>query len=66
MYAAWRHGYVSYSTDADRLQRFRQGRTSLKDVPRIGQPVTAVTDENIDAMRMLIEENPHISIRSIA
>ena len=32
---------------------------------RIGRPVTAVTEENIDTVRMLIEENPHISIRYI-
>ena len=64
--AAWGHGSVFYSTVAEWLQRFRQGRTSLKDVLRIGRPIIAVTDENIDTVRMLVEENPHISIRYIA
>ena len=45
---------------------FKQERTSLDDVVMIGRPVTAVTEENIDSVRMLIEENPHIGIRSIA
>ena len=39
---------------------------SLEDDPRIGRPVTCVTDANIEAVRALIEENPHISIRYIA
>ena len=64
--AAWGHGYVSYSTVAKWLQRFRQRRSCLKAIPRIGRPVIAVTDENIDAVRMLIEENPYINIRYIA
>ena len=64
--AVWGHGYVSYSTVVERLQRFRQERTSLEDVPRIGPLVIPVTDENTDAVRMLIEENSHISIRYIA
>jgi len=63
---AWGEGYVSYSTVAEWVQRFRQGRTSLEDDPRIGRPVTGVTDGNIEAVRTLIEENPHISIRYLA
>ena len=66
MCAAWGHGYVSYSTVAKWLQRFRQGRISLEDVLRISRPVTEVTDENIDVVRTLTEEIPHISIRYIA
>ncbi|CAF1261575.1 unnamed protein product [Adineta ricciae] len=48
------------------MQRFRQGRTSLEDDPRIGRPVTSIADTNIEAVRTLIEENPHISIRYLA
>ena len=54
---------VSYNTVVELLQRFGQGRTSLEDVRKIGRPVTAGTDENIDVVLMLIEENSHISIR---
>lgn len=63
---AWGDGYVSYSTVAEWVHRFREGRTSLEDDSRIGRPVTGVTGANTEAVRMLIEENPHISIRYIA
>ena len=66
MCAAWGHEYVSYSTVAEWLQRFRRGRISSKDDLRMGRPTTVVTDKNIDAVGMLIKENPHISIRHIA
>ena len=56
---AWGEDCVSYPTVAEWVQRFRQGRTSLQDDPRIDQPVTEVTDENIEAVRALIEESPH-------
>ena len=58
--------YVFYSTIAKWLKRFRQGRASLEDITRIGRLVAEVADENIDDVRVLIEENPHISIRYIA
>ena len=57
---------MSYSTVAKWVQRFRQGKTSLEDDPRIGRPGTSITDKNIEAVRTLIEENPHISIRYLA
>ncbi|CAF1484046.1 unnamed protein product [Rotaria magnacalcarata] len=59
------------------LTRFKLGCTAKQihvelcdawgeDDPRVGRPVTGVTDENIETVRMLIEENPHISIRYLA
>ena len=60
---AWGDGYVSYTTVAEWVRRFKQGRTSLEDDPRIGRPVTEATDRNTEVIRTLIDENPHISIR---
>ena len=60
---AWGDGYVSYTTVAEWVHRFKQCRTSLEDDPWIGRPVTAATDQNIEVIRTLIDENPHISIR---
>ena len=56
-------GYVSYTTVAEWVHRFKRGRTFLDDDPRIGRPVTEATDQNIEVIRTLIDENPHISIR---
>lgn len=52
---AWGEGYVSYSRVAEWVQRFREGRTSLEDNPRIGRPVTGVTDENLLTVNHLHE-----------
>jgi HTH domain in Mos1 transposase len=60
---AWSEGYVSCPTAAEWVQRFGQGRTSLEDGPRMGQPITETTDRYIDVISALIQENPHIRIR---
>ncbi|CAF5028786.1 unnamed protein product, partial [Rotaria sp. Silwood1] len=54
---------VSYTTVAEWIQRFNQSRTSIEDHPRFGRPVTEATDRNIEVIRALIDENPHITIR---
>ncbi|CAH1995393.1 unnamed protein product [Acanthoscelides obtectus] len=38
---------------------FKRGRVSLSDDPRVGPPKTAVTQENVDAVRKLIIEDRH-------
>jgi histone-lysine N-methyltransferase SETMAR len=53
---------VSYSTVANWVQRFSSGRESLEDDPRIGRPITVVTQQNIAAVKCLVEDDPHISI----
>ena len=40
---------------------FREGGQDLEDDPRSGRPATAMTNENIDRIRQLIQDNPHIS-----
>ncbi|CAF1537338.1 unnamed protein product [Adineta ricciae] len=57
---------VSYSTVANWVQRFSSGRESLKDDPRVGRPITVVTQQNIAAVKCLVEDDPHISIDYIA
>ena len=59
-------GYVSYTTVAEWVHHFKEGKTSSEDDPRSGLPVTEATDQNIEVIRTLIDENPHISIRYMA
>lgn len=44
---------------------FKRGRISLSDDPRAGAPKTAVTQENVDAVRKLIYEDRHVTYREI-
>jgi transposase len=55
----------SYMTVCRWVNRFKDGSESLEDEERIGRPITAVTTANIDIVRALIEENPHISYSQI-
>ena len=60
---AWREGCVSYTTVVEWIQSFNQDRTSIEDHPRSARSVTEAIDPNIEVIRALIDENPHISIR---
>ncbi|CAH1963495.1 unnamed protein product [Acanthoscelides obtectus] len=44
---------------------FKRGRVSLSDDPRVGAPKTAVTQENVDAVRKLIIEDRHMTYHEI-
>ncbi|CAH1956399.1 unnamed protein product [Acanthoscelides obtectus] len=44
---------------------FKRARVSLSDDPRVGAPKTAVTQENVDAVRKLIIEDRHVTYRGI-
>ena len=48
---AYGQGYVSYRTVARWVHRFSNERESLEDNPRSGRPITAITQQNIDAVQ---------------
>ena len=48
-----------YSTVAKWATRFKDGRDSLEDDPSSGRPQTTFTAENIERVRVIIEEDPH-------
>ena len=64
--AAYGQGVVSYSTVAHWIDRFSSGRESLDDDPRNGRPLSIITQQNIDAVQDLVNDDPHISIDYIA
>jgi [histone H3]-lysine36 N-dimethyltransferase SETMAR len=64
--AAYGQDVVSYSTVAHWVHRFSSGREWLEDDPRHGRPITVVTQQNIDAVKGLVKDDPHISIDYIA
>ncbi|CAF4062500.1 unnamed protein product, partial [Rotaria sp. Silwood1] len=63
---AYGHGVVSYCTVTRWIQRFSNERESLEDNPRSGCPITAITQQNIDAVKDLVNDDLHISIDYIA
>jgi histone-lysine N-methyltransferase SETMAR len=56
---------VSYETVRTWYGRFRNGNESLSDRDRCGRPKTAVTEENVEKVRDLIESDPRISYDSL-
>ncbi|CAF1452195.1 unnamed protein product, partial [Rotaria sordida] len=49
----------AYSTLKKWAQRFREGREDVRDDPRSGRPVSVLTDDNIERVRQIIEDDPH-------
>jgi len=55
----------SFSTVKRWDKYFREGGQDLEDDPRSGRPATAVTSDNIERIRQLIEEDPRVSYKYI-
>lgn len=51
----------SHATVTRWYREFRNGRVDFQDDPRSGRPPTAVTEENVDAVRNLVEDDPRIT-----
>ncbi|CAF4902643.1 unnamed protein product, partial [Rotaria socialis] len=49
----------SYPTVAEWAKRFREGREDDNDDPRSGRPVSVLTDENIELIRQVVNNDPH-------
>ncbi|CAF1115050.1 unnamed protein product [Rotaria sp. Silwood1] len=49
----------SYPTVRRWAKRFREGRDDVTDDPRSGRPISVLTDENVECVRQVIEDDPH-------
>ncbi|CAH2010986.1 unnamed protein product [Acanthoscelides obtectus] len=58
-------GAPHHSTISRWYVEFKLGRVILSDDARVGAPKTAVTQENVDAVRKLIIEDRHMTYRKI-
>ena len=47
-------------------RNFKFGRTTLYDLPRSGRPIDITTNENVSAVRDLVNENPTITLLQMA
>ena len=48
------------------MKCFSEGRESVTDEERSGQPATSRTEENIAKIRQIVRENRQLTVRSIA
>jgi transposase len=48
-----------YSTVVKWVKRFREGREDVNDDFRSGRQISVLTDENIEWIRQVIEDDPH-------
>ena len=46
--------------------RFKQGRESLEDDPRLGHPLSVFTENDVTAVKNLIDEGAHFTIEEIS
>jgi len=44
---------------------FREGREEIEDKPRSGRPITETTFENIERIRLLIDDDPYLTIEEL-
>ncbi|CAH1961583.1 unnamed protein product [Acanthoscelides obtectus] len=56
---------IIYYNFQRQLSEFKRERVGLSDDSRVGAPKTAVTQENVDAVRKLIIEDRHVTYREI-
>jgi len=47
-------------------QRFKLGRTSIKDDPRSGRPSTSMDDDHVEKVLAVIRQNRHLTVCEVA
>ena len=57
---------LSYPTVAEWMKRFKAGRVSVTDDPREGRPVFVTTDENVEKVKDLLDEDKRFTCEEIA
>ncbi|CAF5130532.1 unnamed protein product, partial [Rotaria sp. Silwood1] len=55
----------SYRTIASWAQWFREGHEEIEDEERSGRPVTESTLENIEEIRSIVSDDPHVTIAEL-
>ncbi len=61
-YSVWGGQAPSYATVKRWAKWFHEGREEVEDEARLGRPVTETTSENIKQVRLLIDDDSHITI----
>ena len=55
----------SERTVLNRFHEYERGKLDVSDSPRSGRTRTAVIDEMIDVVRLMIDDDPHVTYQQI-
>ena len=56
---------LKYATVCKWVCRFNDGRESIENDPRVGRPVSILTEKNVATVKTLIEEDAHYTVQEI-
>ena len=59
------NGALKYATVCKWVCRFNDGRESIENDPRVGTPVSVLTEKNVVTVKTLIEEDAHYTVQEI-
>ena len=65
MQKVYGNGAFKYATACKLVCRFNDGRESIENDPRVGRPVSVLTEKNVATVKMLIEEDAHYTVQEI-
>ena len=62
---AYGNGALKYATICKWVRRFSDGRESIENDPRVGRPVSVLTEKNVGTVKTLIEEDARYTMQEI-
>ena len=59
------NGALKYATVCKWVRRFNDGRESIENDPRMGRPVSVLTEQNVATVKALIEKDARYTVQEI-
>ena len=59
------NGVLKYATVCKWVHRLNDGRESIENAPRVGRPVSVLTEKNVATVKTLIEEDALYTVQEI-
>ena len=61
----YRNGALKHTTVCKWVHRFNDGRESTENDPRVGRPVSVLTEKNVATVKTLIEEDARYTVQEV-
>ena len=65
MQKVYGNGALKYAVVCKWVPRFNDGRESIENDPRVGRPVSVLTEKNVATVKTLIEEDARYTVQEI-